>query len=179
MLLPKLHTLKDLFWQTSWRVGFFKLNSLQHTEKNIKIQCIIQDFSRSGCSSLITYPNPHKPFILAILKFLKCLEFLSSCLFTCFYLKCSFSTSSLKAYIRYHFLWKLSLIPQTFASPLLLNGIFFIILWAPWWPVSRIFREAIRNLVAGAMTYSLCLRQSAQDLTYTESWYIFILQMNE
>lgn len=34
-------------------------------------------------------------------------------------------------------------------------------------------------LVAGAMTYTLCFRQLAQELTYAGSWYVFILQMNE
>lgn len=34
-------------------------------------------------------------------------------------------------------------------------------------------------LVAGAVTYSPCLRQLAQERTYARSWYVFILQMNE
>lgn len=37
----------------------------------------------------------------------------------------------------------------------------------------------MRILVAGAMTYSPCLTQLVQELTYTGSWYVFILQMNE
>lgn len=104
ILFPKLHTLKDLFWQSRWRVEF--LNYFPVIYRKIKtLWHVIQHFSSSGCSKLITSSPPCKPLILAIQNFLKCLKFVSLHHFMCFYLKCSFSVFSLKSYLRYHFLW--------------------------------------------------------------------------
>lgn len=163
---------------------FFKLYFLITYKKNLNFNIsnrIFQDLD--ALSLLLTQIHINHWFLQSWIFWnglnLYQILYQSSCLFMCFYLKCSFSISSLKAYLRYHFLWQIFPNSPSFCLSSTVEWHLFIFLWVPWWPVSRVFRETMSILVAGAMTYSLCLRQPAQELTYTGSWYIFILQMNE